>query len=363
MRKKLNKPKKILIIKPSSLGDVIHALPFLNAVKKTFPDSQVDWVISNNLKAILEDNPFINELISLDKDSWKSVKKLPKTLNELSALRKTLKSKHYDMVVDLQGLLRSGLIAFSTPTTLKIGFDDAREGSRFFYDRKVPVIESAHAVDKCLEVARAIKADTKRVKFPLYADDASKNKIRKLIGNIKEYAVIVPSARWASKRWPAENFAALIKKLSIPCIITGSKGDKKAVQNIMNLLTENTAAISGTSREKRPARKGASSKTINLCGKTGLKELTALLAGAKAVVTNDTGPMHIAAALNVPVIAIFGPTDPAKTGPYGWQTSRKLKVVKTRVPCSPCRKKRCRELICMTNVSVNAVFKELKEYL
>ncbi len=363
MRKKLNKPKKILIIKPSSLGDVIHALPFLNALKTTFPDSQVDWVISKNLKGILEDNPLINELISLDKDSWKSVKKLPNTLSELSSLRKTLKSKHYDMVVDLQGLLRSGLIAFSTPTTLKIGFDDAREGSRFFYDRKVPVDESAHAVDKCLEVAKAIKAETNRVKFPLYADNASKNQIRKLIGTTKEYIVIVPSARWTSKRWPAENFAALIKKLSIPCIISGSKGDKRTVQNLINLLTENTAAASGSPIKKKPVKNDGPRKTINLCGKTGLKELTALLAGAKAVVTNDTGPMHIAAALNVPVIAIFGPTDPAKTGPYGWQTSRKLKVVKTDVPCSPCRKKRCQELICMNNLSVNAVFRELKEYL
>ena len=337
---------KILIIKPSSLGDVIHALPFLNAVKKTFPDSEVDWVISKNLMGILEDNPLINELISLDKDSWKSVKKLPETLSELSSLRKTLKSRHYDIVVDLQGLLRSGLIAFSTPTTLKIGFDDAREGSRFFYDRKVPVKESAHAVDKCLEIAKAIKADTKRVKFPLHINDASKIQIKKIIGNIKEYLVIVPSARWASKRWPAENFAQLIKKLSIPCIITGSKGDKKRVQKIIGLLSKKT-----------------SDKIIDLCGKTDLKELAALLAGAKAVVTNDTGPMHIAAALNVPVVAIFGPTDPVKTGPYKWQTNRKLKVIKVDVPCSPCRKKQCRELICMNKLDVDTVYRELKEYL
>ncbi len=337
---------KILIIKPSSLGDVIHALPFLNAVKKTFPDSEVDWVISKNLKGILEDNPLINELIFLDKDSWKNMKKLPETLSELSSLRKTLKSKHYDIVVDLQGLLRSGLIAFSTQTTLKIGFDDAREGSRFFYDRKVRVKESAHAVDKCLKIAKAIKADITNVKFPLHINDASKIQIKKIIGNIKEYLVIVPSARWSSKRWPTESFARLIKKLSIPCCIIGSKGDKKRVREIIALL---------------PPK--ASDKIIDLCGKTDLKELAALLAGAKAVVTNDTGPMHIAAALNVPVISIFGPTDPQKTGPYRWQTRRKLKVIKADVPCSPCRKKKCDELICMKNIHVDTVYEELKEYL
>ncbi|MCK5505230.1 MAG: glycosyltransferase family 9 protein, partial [Thermodesulfovibrionia bacterium] len=177
-------------------------------------------------------------------------------------------------------------------------------------------------------------------------NDASKIQIKKIIGNIKEYLVIVPSARWASKRWPAENFAQLIKKLSIPCIITGSKGDKKRVQKIIGLLSKKT-----------------SDKIIDLCGKTDLKELAALLAGAKAVVTNDTGPMHIAAALNVPVVAIFGPTDPVKTGPYKWQTNRKLKVIKADVPCSPCRKKQCRELICMNKLDVDTVYRELKEYL
>jgi lipopolysaccharide heptosyltransferase I len=346
MRKKLSKPKKILIIKPSSLGDVIHALPFLKAVKNTFPDSQADWVISKNLKGILEGNPLINELIPLDKDSWKSVKKLPHTLAELSSLRKTLKSKHYDIVVDLQGLLRSGLIAFSSPATLKIGFEDAREGSRLFYDRRVTVKDSAHAVDKCLEVAKTIGAKIKKTEFPLHINKVSKKQIKKLLGNTEEYIVIVPSARWITKRWPAEKFSALINDISIPCIITGSKGDKKTAQKI-----------------KGNIKNDFSGKIIDLCGKTDLQELTALLAGAKVVVTNDTGPMHIAAALNVPVIALFGPTNPLKTGPYGWQTSKKLKVLKADVPCSPCRRKRCKELVCMNDLTVDTVWKVLKEYV
>ena len=113
---------KILVIKPSSLGDVIHALPFLHAIKKSFPDALVDWVISKNLKGILEENPLINELIIFNKDAWKNIKSLPRTVAEISALKKTLKSKRYDMAVDLQGLLRSGLIGFFTPATKKVGF-------------------------------------------------------------------------------------------------------------------------------------------------------------------------------------------------------------------------------------------------
>ena len=166
-----------------------------------------------------------------------------------------------------------------------------------------------------------------------------------------------------SKRNCLKQLNMLLVIMLLMQIMKPSQLIKKTVQIIINLLTENSAATSASQIKKRPVKNDASRKIIDLCGKTGLKELTALLAGAKVVVTNDTGPMHIAAALNVPVIAIFGPTDPAKTGPYGWQTSRKLKVVKTDVPCSPCRKKRCQELICMNNLSVNAVFRELKEFL
>ena len=336
---------KILIIKPSSLGDVIHALPFLQAVKNTWPDSEVDWVISKNLKDILEGNTLITELILIDKDAWKSIKNIYSTLWDISILKKRLRSKHYDVVVDLQGLLRSGLITFYAKATKKVGFADAREGSRLFYDKKVVVEDSIHAVDKCLEAANAIGAIVKKAKFPLQPDKKARDRIKKLLGNIDEYIVITPSARWLSKRWPAEKFAALIKNISIPCIIAGGKDDRKLAYNIIEKIKKPEGPI------------------INFCGKTDLKELTALIAGAKALITNDSGPMHIAAALNRPVVAIFGPTDPVKTGPYGWQKSNKLIIVSAKVFCSPCRKKKCKEMICMQQISVNSVRKALEDSL
>jgi len=341
---------KILVIKPSSLGDIIHALPFLKAVKDTFQDASVDWVISKNLRGILEDNPLINELIVFDKDSWKSIRNIPKTSRDISSLRKTLKSRNYDIVVDLQGLLRSGLISLSTPSPLRVGFADAREGSRFMYNRKVAVNGITHAVDKNLEVARAIGAAAKRVEFPLSIDDKSRRKIRTLLGDIKGYLLILPSARWSSKRWPPENFAALISKLSIPCVIAGSSADREICLKIIKDIDGN--------KEKTEQL-----KIINLCGETSLKELTALIEGAKAVVSNDSGPMHIAAALKKPLVALFGPTDPSKTGPYGWQKKKDLKVIRTGVSCSPCFKKSCKKPLCMTGISAETVFNKLRKYL
>lgn len=339
---------KILVIKPSSLGDIIHALPFLKAVKDTFPDAAIDWVISKNLKGMLDDHPLINELIIFNKDAWKNVRNIPGTLSDISSLRNTLRSRHYDIVVDLQGLLRSGLVAFSASRGLKVGFEDAREGSRFFYDKKVPAGESVHAVDRCLEVAKAIGSKVGKPEFPLYISNSARDRIKTLLGNISEYIVIAPSARWLTKRWPSDNFASLIQKITIPCVITGTQGDSVIVHNIKNSL---------------PAETANSNRIINACGKTDLKELIALIGGAKAVVSNDSGPVHIAAALNIPVVAIFGPTDPFKTGPYGWQENKNMSVIRANVPCSPCRNKKCGDLICMNSLSVESVYKALKKYL
>jgi lipopolysaccharide heptosyltransferase I len=348
---------KILIIKPSSLGDVIHSLPFLKTIKNTFHDAEIEWVISKNLKEILEGNPLINRLIVFDKDSWTKIGNLSKTVREAIGLINILKSGHYDMVVDLQGLLRSGLITFFTSSPLKVGFKNAREGSSIFYNKKISVNGSLHAVDRCLEIAKAIRQGlgvrgqgSDKAEFPLNVDKTAAENIKKLLGGLKEkeYIVVIPSARWETKRWSPENFGALISKLSVPCIVTGSRADEQIVKEVMRF---------------------SNGKGTNFCGKTDLKELTALIAGAKAVVSNDSGPMHIAAALGAPVIALFGPTDPYKTGPYGWseirteQEKKNLKVIRASIPCSPCFKKKCKNLLCMRGISVDTVLEEIKEYL
>jgi heptosyltransferase-1 len=335
---------KILIIKPSSLGDVIHALPFLKAIKDTFPDSVIDWVISKSLKDILDGNPLINELIIIDKDSWKDLGNIRMTSRELINLKKGLKKSHYDMVIDLQGLLRSGIISLFTSSSQKIGFADAREGSRYLYDRRVSVNGISHAVDKNLEVARAIGAriQNQKVEFPLFVDRETRENVKHLIRGIDEYIIIIPSARWHSKRWPEENFASLISRMPIPCIIAGSKYDRAVAQRIYELS------------QKRP---------VDLCGKTNLKKLSALISDARMVISGDTGPMHIAVALEVPVVTLFGPTDPQKTGPYGWQKKDNIRVIRINASCSPCRKKRCKDPFCMTNITVDTVLEEVNSLL
>ncbi|MBI4826810.1 MAG: lipopolysaccharide heptosyltransferase II [Nitrospirae bacterium] len=333
---------KILIIKPSSLGDIIHALPFLKAVKDTYPESQVDWVVSKNLKGLLEGNPLINELIVFDKDSMKALKNLPKTIIEIRKFKRILNTKYYEIIADLQGLLRSGLITHFTPGALKIGFADGREGSSLFYGKKVSAQNAVHAVDKNLLIAKAIGASVKKIDFPLYVNSSARDKITELLKDSSEYVLIAPSARWMSKRWPPEYFASLISKINMPVVITGSLSDMAIVQEI---------------KDESPG------KIIDLCGKTDLKELIALIDGARAVVSNDSGPMHIAAALNKPVIAFFGPTDYEKTGPYGWQNNKDLNVLRASAKCSPCFKRRCKDLVCMKGITVETAYNALRRYL
>ena len=278
-----------------------------------------------------------------DKDSWKNPATIVSFLKKTYRLKNNLGKRYYEVIVDLQGLLRSGLITCFTPGALKIGFADAREGSRLFYGKKVRTDGAVHAVDKNLLLAEAIGAKVKKVEFPLYVNSQALENVLGVLGNSSDkYIVVAPSSRWQSKQWPPEYFASLISKINIPVVITGSPSDMETAREIT---------------DAHPAR------TINLCGKTDLKELVALIAGSKAVVCNDSGPMHIAAALKRPVVSLFGPTDYEKTGPYGWQNNTNLTVIRASIPCSPCFKRKCNDPVCMEKISVETVYDSLKKYL
>lgn len=323
-------PKKILVIKPSSLGDIVHSLPFLNAVKDTFPSAEIHWVIAKGLEGILENHPMVKRLWIINKDQWKNLKRIKETAMEFKSLFKELENESYDIVIDLQGLLRSGILAYATRASVRVGFKEAREGSRLFYTHKIKGGREIHAVDRYLKIASAIGCDIGNVKFPMPLIKESEN-IRKLKEDIGDYAVLVPGARWKTKRWPPANFGKLASMLDIKTIIVGSTSDAE--------IAEGIEFCSG-------------GKAKALAGKTDIKELISIIRGARCAITNDSGPMHIAAAFGIPVVAIFGPTNPVKTGPYG----RNHIIVKSDIECAPCYKKNCKGVKCMNGVSVEEVY-------
>jgi heptosyltransferase I len=329
-------PHKILIVKPSSLGDVVHSLPFLNAIKTCFPGAAIHWVIAKGLEGLIEGHPMIEKLWIIDKDAWKKIDNVKSTVTEIKNLFNGLKKEKFDLVVDLQGLLRSGIITSATRAPIRIGFQEAREGSRFFYTHKVKGGKDIHAVDRYLKIASFLGCDVSRVSFPFSTEPSSTFNSQLLTFNLpKEYAVIVPGARWMTKRWPPEQFGELASRLPVQSVVVGSKADRDSADLIVSL---------------------SKGKAISLAGKTSLKELIAVMRKAKFVISNDSGPMHIAAALGIPVYAIFGPTDPLRTGPYG----KGHTIISTAMPCAPCFKKTCENVKCLEGLSVDKAFEIIK---
>ena len=324
--------RKILIVKPSSLGDVVHSLPFLNAMHSCFPGAAVHWVIAEGLEGLLDGHPMVSRCIVIRKDLWKKISRAGSTLKEIRELYRDLRAERYDLAVDLQGLLRSGLITMATHAPVRIGFAEAREGSRFFYTTKVKGGKGIHAVDRYMKVAAELGCDEREILFPFPSSRG--NVGMKRMGHASEqYAVLVPGARWKTKIWPAENFGRVAAALPVRSFVIGSGGERGIAERVV-------AASAG--------------KAFSLAGETDLPGLIELMRRARVVITNDSGPMHIAAALNVPVIAIFGPTSPVLTGPYG----RGHVVLQSHEPCSPCFKRECGDMKCMRDITPKTVAEE-----
>lgn len=334
MMKRIKKCRKILVVKPSSLGDVVHSLPFLNSLKIRFPDAEIHWVIAKGLEGLLENHPMVKRLIIINKDLWKKLSRTADTIKEVKQLLKDTRNEQYDLAVDLQGLFRSGIITMATRAPVRIGFAEAREGSSLFYNVKVEGGKDVHAVERYMKIAGALGCDEKDILFPFPLFNSEVKNIEDIRSGMKEYAVIVPGARWDTKIWAAENFGRLVSLLPLRSLVIGSKSDIKIAERVVQT---------------------SHGKAISLAGKTGIKELVEVMRHARIVISNDSGPMHIAAGFKVPVVAIFGPTSPVRTGPYG----KGHIVIKSELECVPCFKKHCGDLKCMQGITVDAVYEKI----
>ncbi len=311
------KNARILLIKPSSLGDIVHAFPVVSAIKTQWPGSHITWVVKQQWADLVERAEGIDRVwpVEMTVRSW---------IREGRALR----AQRFDLAIDLQGLFRSGILARFSGAPTRIGFANGREGSPWFYTQRVPVPNpDIHAVDRYLSVAAALGASlTDKPRFDFRLPEKDVTAVRELCRR-RGFSVDRPwvamniGSRWPTKRWPLASFAAVVDQLHEthrdPVVMIGGE-DERAYMNKLRALTD------------RPF--------IDLIGDIPLGYLPALLSKATVMITNDSGPMHIAAALGVPVIAIFGPTSAARTGPYG----DGHQVLTNRIPCSPCFSRVCR---------------------
>lgn len=336
---------KILIVKLSALGDIIQTLPVLSLLKKFFSDSQIDWIVDKRNAEILENNPLLNKIFVFSKDTIFSFKNLKNFLRDLRA-------EKYDVAIDYQGLLKSGIIMGLIKAKYKIGFSNYREGSPLFYNIKLPPYDkNLHAVERYILLTQKvieIFEKTKKLEFskeipdPIFPSDIL-NKNLEFIK--KPYLVFVPSARWETKWWLFSYWEKLIELCcdlakDFDIFITGSFSELKLKSWAEDM-------------EKRYPY------IYSLVGKLSLKELAILIKNSKAVVSVDTGPMHIASAFEKPTVALFGPTSEKRTGPW----AGKFKVLKSPLPCSPCFKKKCRNWKCMSEIKPEEVKEALDELI
>lgn len=355
----LEKIQKILIVKMSSIGDVIHALPTLEVLRKNFPKAHIAWVVEPKSYDIVRGHPHLDEVILLDLDAVGKKLKKPATftqgIKEIGKLAKKIRESHYDLVLDLQGLLKSGLISFFSKAPFRLVSAKSREGSSLFATQIVPVQEkSLHAVQKCLDLLRFLglpveeNDDSKFTLAVLPEDEKFAQKFLASSG-VKEGDTLIglnPGAAWPTKQWPTRSFAALgdilMEKYGYKVVIFGGPGDIPLVQEVVSQMN-NQPIIAG--------------------GKTSLKELAALIKKCKIFIGNDTGPMHLAIAVQTPVIALFGPTNHIYTGPYG---PKKLVVTKN-LECAPCfEAKKCpqnRDVECMKAIQPEEILIAIKTFL
>lgn len=308
----------ILIVKPSSLGDIVHTLPAVHLIRQHYPDAVIVWVVNDALTGFVSLYAGVDEVIPFRRQRWARLHHWHEILGFLTDLRQ----HHFDLAIDFQGLLRSGLIAFASGAPRRIGFQNAREGAGFFYTERIPVPANLrHALERNVFLVQAALGTASAASMPeLGRPHDSVKEARRLMRQFHldgeaPVLAVAPGARWPSKRWPPRFFAAVLDQLQqarpdLRCWVLGSPDEVRAAD----------AVIQGCGH----------CRPVSLVGMTDLGTLVELLRCSDALLTNDSGPMHIAAALSLPTVAFFGATAPELTGPYGgihavFQTTCELK--------------------------------------
>ena len=329
--------RSILILKLGSLGDVVHTIPLLNILRREIPDARIDWAIEKRNSSLVENHPSVDKIIVFERESALGA------VVSFIKLVKTIRSNKYDMIMDLQGNLKGGIVTLLSGCQKRMGF--ARGSSRvetistFFTNCKV-IEEDSHIIERNIGFAKGIGIDAAGISFDIPVDESAKTYIDEFLKskNVSNRRIVIihPGVTWKTKKWPAENYLRLSETIikTIPdtvIIVTAGPGEKKLVEKFHNT-------------------------DIIVADNMTLHQLIAMLDRCVLFISSDTGPLHIASALGKNVIGLYGPTDPARNGPYGENN-----FVLCR--CSPCWQKKCRDIRCMKNIRVSEVIEKAKEFL
>jgi heptosyltransferase-1 len=317
-------PKRILVVRLSAMGDVIHTLPAVAALREAFPEAAIDWLIEERWAELLcapgtsrrgprsERRPLVDGIPTVRLVQWRKSLLTLVTAQQIATVWNDVRDIRYDIAVDLQGAIRSAVLARLSGAREIFGAAEPRESAAsLWYTRKV-VTRGTHVIQQNVSLVEAIAQRKLEIpQAPLPHDPASEAEVCKMLTeqDIQRFAIINPGAGWGAKRWPAERYAQVSRAL-------GEQG----VRSIIN---------HGPGEESLAEIVQGASRATAIAWKCSISQLIALTRRAALFIGGDTGPLHLAAALQVPVVAIFGPTDPARNGPYGTRS------IVLRSPASP----------------------------
>ncbi len=336
-------PKRVLLIKPSALGDVITAIPVLRGLRRTFPDAHIAWLISDRCAPLVREDSQLDEVILFKRtwlgQSWRSFSAAADTLRLLLRLR----ASKFDWVIDLQGLLRSGLFTAFSLAPLRAGFADAREGAHLFYTHRID-IGAIHTVDRNISLARHLGIDARPEDLHLEVSAHGRQFIEALstLDNLIKpgrFLVCAPATTWRTKAYPVRHWRAVVASLSrrIPVVLVVAASER----NISRQIAE-----------------GLGPDVIDLGGKTTVDELAGLISVSSGVICSDSAVKFIAPAVGVDSVTLIGPTRVEFTGPY-----LRGEAIVSDVPCKGCMKHRCRHITCMQLIDPDDVISSAETML
>ena len=337
--------QEILIIRLSSIGDILHCTPVVRTLKQAWPKCRITWLVGEASQELIKYNSYIDEIVVWSRERFEQqLRKIDivRTYNLWRDLQQALAPRHFDALLDIHGLFLTGMIASQVQTKRRIGMSEAREFNSLFMTETAKPL-GKHIVERYLGVLRPLGITTMDVRMTLVLSDHSKRFAVQFLADVgvllaERFVVLVPGTTWPSKNWPTNFFAKVATSLAknFRIILCGGQAEVKLGQEIQ-------------------AQAGVT--VINAVNRTSVLEMAAILERAAVVVTGDTGPLHIAAALGVPTVAIFGPTDPAIYEPLGQQHA----VLFNKLACSFCHKVTCplETGRCMLSVTPEAVVQKV----
>ncbi|MEJ6951186.1 lipopolysaccharide heptosyltransferase II [Natronospora cellulosivora (SeqCode)] len=333
----IKKAKRILIIDLLYLGDLMFATPFIKELRKNFPEARIDIIVNKTFHDIMDDNPYLDNVYAYNKNF---------SLKESISFSRGLSKNHYDFALNIHGNWRTALILKLVNPQYSVGYGGRGRG--IFLDRVVSQAKNTHMVEAYLNILREIRLEVEKSNPQLEVSDKARASIRKKLNDWGSHSsnsliALNTGGTWPTKRWKLKAFAELADILNNDygkVIFIGSKADSKRVAEIIDMME---------------------SEPLLACGKTSLKELAALVEYCDLVISNDSGPVHVAAAVGTPTITIFGPSNDQKYRPLG----DKHRILKNDdISCRPCGEHQCplNHHKCMEEIEVSQVLDLLDNF-